>query len=54
MYRELIAEALEGHAWARLQKLCPERELKKTEQAVGYVFPHETFDCQAAAKTFPT
>ncbi len=25
MYRELIAEALVGHAWARLQKPCPER-----------------------------
>lgn len=41
MYRELIGKLIEGHNWAKLQKPCSEKEIRKAEEFVGFAFPEE-------------
>ena len=41
MYRELIKKLIEGHNWAKLQEPCPENEITKAEEYVGFIFPEE-------------
>ena len=41
MYRELIAELTKNNEFVEIQPPCPEKEIEKTEKAVGYPFPKE-------------
>lgn len=41
MYRALIAELIQNHNWAKLQKPCAENEIAAAEKDVGYPFPEE-------------
>ena len=41
MYGELIKKLIEGHSWAKLQEPCPENEITKAEEYVGFTFPEE-------------
>ena len=41
MYRELIGQLIKEHHWAKLQEPCPEKEIKKAENYVGFPFPEE-------------
>ncbi len=41
MYAELLTEIIRGHDYAKLQKPCSERDIKKAEKVVGYDFPEE-------------
>lgn len=41
MYRALIAELIQNHNWAKLQKPCTENEIAAAEKDVGYPFPEE-------------
>ncbi|MBR3836565.1 MAG: SMI1/KNR4 family protein [Clostridia bacterium] len=44
MYIELIGKLIQGHNWAKIQKPCPEKEIKKAEKYVGFAFPEELKD----------
>ena len=39
MYRELLAQYIENHDYAELQEPCPEAEIEKAEQFLGFPFP---------------
>lgn len=41
MYRELIEKLTAGHQWASLQEACPEEDIKRAEEYVGFTFPEE-------------
>lgn len=41
MYRELIEKLTAGNQWAKVQEPCPEEEIQKAEEYVGFTFPEE-------------
>ena len=41
MYRELIANLIEGYNWAQLQEPCSDEEIIEAEKYVGFKFPEE-------------
>lgn len=41
MYRELIEKLTAENHWAKLQKPCPENEITKAEEYIGFKFPEE-------------
>lgn len=41
MYRELLEKLTKEHSWAKLQEPCPEEEIIKAEEYVGFSFPEE-------------
>ena len=41
MYRELIEKLTAGNQWANVQEPCPEEEIQKAEEYVGFTFPEE-------------
>ncbi len=41
MYRELLEGLIKDNRWARVQKPCSEKKIRKAEKYVGYAFPEE-------------
>ena len=41
MYRELILDLTKENKWVKIQPPCPDDEIKRAEQIVGYPFPEE-------------
>ena len=41
MYRELLERLTENIQWANVQESCPEKEISKAEEYVGFTFPEE-------------
>ena len=41
MYRELILDLTKDNKWVKIQPPCPDDEIKRAEQIVGYPFPEE-------------
>lgn len=41
MYRELIKKLTMSHQWANVQEPCPEEEIQRAEEYVGFKFPEE-------------
>lgn len=41
MYRELIANLIKGHNWAKLREPCSEKEIKSVEKFIGFPFPED-------------
>ena len=41
MYRELIEKLTEGNRWANVQEPCPEEDIRKAEEYVGFSFPED-------------
>ena len=41
MYRELIETLIKDHNWAKLQDPCPESEITRAEEYIGFAFPQE-------------
>ncbi len=41
MYRELIKKLTDGNRWARVQEPCPEEEIRRAEEYVGFAFPED-------------
>ena len=41
MYRELLEKLTAGNQWAKVQEPCPEEEIQKAEEYVGFTFPEE-------------
>lgn len=41
MYRELIEKVTKDIRWASVQEPCPEEEILKAEEYVGFAFPEE-------------
>lgn len=41
MYRELIEKMIKGNRWAKVQEPCPEEELQRAEEYVGFKFPED-------------
>ena len=41
MYRELLEKLTAGNQWANVQEPCPEEEIEKAEEYVGFTFPEE-------------
>lgn len=39
MYRELIETLIKDHNWAKLQDPCPESEITRAEEYIGFAFP---------------
>ena len=41
MYRELLEKLTAGNQWANVQEPCPEEEIQRAEEYVGFTFPEE-------------
>ena len=41
MFRELIEKLTKGIQWANVQEPCPEEEIQRAEEYVGFKFPEE-------------
>ena len=41
MYRELIEKLTVSNQWANVQDPCPEEEIRRAEEYVGFTFPEE-------------
>ena len=41
MYREMLEKLTAGNRWANLQEPCPEEEIQRAEEYVGFRFPEE-------------
>ena len=41
MYRELLEKLTAGNQWANVQEPCPEEEIQRAEEYVGFTVPEE-------------
>lgn len=39
MYREMIGKLIEGHDWAKFQKLCSKKAIEEAKKHVGFTLP---------------
>lgn len=44
MYKELLAELTKENRYVKIQSPCPEKEIKRAQEAVGHKFPKELAD----------